>query len=486
MNFVTLGVGLYVVAQLLIGLAASRRIRNDADYLVAGRSLGYGLAIFSMFATWFGAESCIGAAGAVYQQGLRGGRADPFGYTICLALMGLVFAVPLRRTGALTLGEMFRTRFSGPAEKLVVIFLVPASILWAAAQIRALGQIVSATTGLDLAVAAGVATAVVIVYTGTGGMRADVITDFVQGIALIVGLAILLAVVIAHVGGAGAALALARSSAATARPVAEPCWIAWEAWVVPIVGSITAQELASRVLACRTPLIARRSSVIAAGLYLAVGLVPLTLGLLGMTLLPGLGDAEAVIPALADRHLHGALQVLLLGALVSAILSTVDSNLLSASALLSHDVVLRVTDLGERGRLRLARLLVVFIGLAAFWLAMSRESVYGLVEEASAFGGGGMAVAMAFGLLSRFGGPVSAVTAMVTSMAVQIVGTWVWPIPGPMTVSCLVSLVVYVSVAVWEGRRDAARGGGSGAGGRAIGAGRPRVSGDDGAIGEAL
>jgi len=465
-NLVALGVGLYVVAQLLIGLAASRRIRSEADYLLAGRSLGYGLAIFSMFATWFGAETCIGAAGAAYQQGMRGGRADPFGYAICLALMGLVFAVPLRRTGALTLGEMFRTRFSAAAEKLVVVFLVPASVLWAAAQIRALGQIVSATTGLDLVVAAGVATAVVIVYTGTGGMRADVITDLVQGIALIVGLAILMTAVIAHVGGAGAALALARDSALAARPVAESAWIGWEAWAVPIIGSITAQELASRVLACRTPQIAGRSSLIAAGLYLGVGLMPLTLGLLGMNLLPGLDDAEGVIPALADRHLHGVFQVLLLGALVSAILSTVDSNLLSASALLSHDVVLRTAQLGERGRLRLARLLVVLIGLAAFWLAVSRESVYGLVEEASAFGGGGMAVAMAFGLLSRFGGPISAVAAMITSMGVQVVGTWVRPIPAPMTVSCLVSLLVYVSVAAWEARRDPTRQGGPNPGAR--------------------
>jgi solute:Na+ symporter, SSS family len=456
-SLVALGVGLYVVAQLAIGLAASRRIRSEADYLLAGRSLGYGLAIFSMFATWFGAESCIGAAGAAYQHGLRGGRADPFGYTICLALMGLVFAVPLRRTGALTLGEMFRTRFSTVAEKLVVIFLVPASVLWAAAQIRALGQIVSATTGLDLAIAAAVATAVVIVYTGTGGMRADVLTDLVQGIALIVGLSVLFAAVIAHVGGPGAALALAQGSVSAPRPAVEPGWVAWEAWAIPIVGSITAQELASRVLACRTPLIARRSSLIAAGLYLAVGMIPLTLGLVGMALLPGLGDPEAVIPALAGRHLHGILQVLLLGALVSAILSTVDSNLLSASALLSHDVVLRVTQASERTRVRLARLLVVLLGLVAFGLAMSRESVYGLVEEASAFGGGGMAVAMAFGLLSRFGGPVSAVAAMVTSMVVQVAGTWVWPIPAPMTVSCLASLLVYVSVAVWEGRRRAAR-----------------------------
>jgi Na+/proline symporter len=290
-------------------------------------------------------------------------------------------------------------------------------------------------------------------------MRADVITDLVQGIALILGLVILLAAVTAHLGGVDAALSIARDSAAAVHPAREPGWLGWEAWLIPIVGSITAQELAARVLACRTPLIARRSSLAAAGLYLVVGLVPLTLGLIGMRLLPGLDSPEAVIPALAERHLHGVLQVLLLGALVSAILSTVDSNLLSGSALLSHDLVLRwMPAAGERVRLGVARALVMLLGVAAFGLAVSRDSVYALVEEASAFGGGGMAVAMGFGLLSRFGGRRSAVAAMLASLLVQVGGTWILGLRAPMTTSCLVSLVVYVGVAIWEGRREAARG----------------------------
>ena len=458
MNPVAIGVVLYVAAQLLVGLAASRRIRSEADYLLAGRSLGYGLAIFSLFATWFGAESCIGAAGAAYEHGVRGARADPFGYTLCLAIMGLVFAGPLRRSGALTLGEAFRTRFSPAAEKLVVLFLVPASVLWGAAQIRALGQIVSTTTGLDFTVAAAIATAVVVVYTGTGGMRADVVTDLVQGIALIVGLVILLVAVVAHMGGVGAAFSVARASAGGPHAAPEGVWVGWEAWLVPIVGSITAQEMASRVLACRTAVIARRSALWAAGLYLAVGFVPLTLGLLGTRLIPGLESPEAVIGILAERHLHGLLQVLLYGALISAILSTVDSNLLSAASLVSHDLLLRLTpEASEVTRLRSARLLMVFFGLVAFGLAVSAESVYGLVEQASAFGGGGMAVAMSFGLLSRIGGRASAVAAMVTSIIVQVGGTWLWPITAPMTTSCLVSLAVYVAVAVWEGRRAGGR-----------------------------
>jgi len=303
-------------------------------------------------------------------------------------------------------------------------------------------------------VAAAIASGVVILYTGTGGMRADVMTDLIQGIALIVGLVILLVAVVAHMGGPGPALSTAWASAAGPHATHEGAWIGLEAWLVPIVGSITAQEMASRVLACRTEAVARRSSLLAAGLYLAVGFIPLTLGLLGARLIPGLEKPESVIGLLADRHLHGLLQILLYGALISAILSTVDSNLLSASALVSQDLLLRWTP-SDRMRLRTARWLMVFFGGIAYLLAVSHQSVYGLVEEASAFGGGGMAVAMSFGLLSRIGGGASAVAAMVTSMVVQVVGTWIWPIPAPMTTSCLVSLPVYLGVAAWEGKRAA-------------------------------
>ena len=78
MNWLLIGLFGYVGLQLVVGLAVSRKVASESDYLVAGRKLGPALVVFSVFATWFGAESCIGAAGAVYAEGLSGARADPF------------------------------------------------------------------------------------------------------------------------------------------------------------------------------------------------------------------------------------------------------------------------------------------------------------------------------------------------------------------------------------------------------------------------
>jgi solute:Na+ symporter, SSS family len=135
----------YVILQIGIAFVVSRRIRTEDDYLVAGRSLGPLLASFSLFATWFGAETCIGAAGAVYEEGLSGARADPFGYAVTLVLVGLL-AVRLWSARITTLGDLFRRRYSQAVERLSVVLLIPTSIFWAAAQIRAFGQILASAS----------------------------------------------------------------------------------------------------------------------------------------------------------------------------------------------------------------------------------------------------------------------------------------------------------------------------------------------------
>jgi len=338
MNVTLLAIVLYVLVQLGIGWWVSRRIRTEDDYLVAGRNLGYGLAIFTVFATWFGAETCVSAAGAIYESGLSGGSADPFGYAACLILMGLVFAVPLWKRRLTTMGDLFRQRFSPAVERLAVLLIVPTSLFWAAAQIRAFGQVISASSGLHVELTISVAALVVIVYTVSGGLLADAITDLVQGIALILGLGVLFVVVLMN-GGAEAVTQVEPARLQLLGGGTVPWYEVAEAWAIPVFGSVVAAELVARVLATRTPTIARNSFLAGGAAYFGIGLIPVTLGLIGAEMLPGLADPEQILPRLAQIHLPGILYVLFAGALVSAILSTVDSTLLVSSSLVSHNII---------------------------------------------------------------------------------------------------------------------------------------------------
>ena len=143
------GLFAYVAIQFAIGVWVSRRIQNEDDYILAGRSLGPVLVIASVFATWFGAEAIVTTSGEVYKNGLAGAAVDPFAYALAVILSGAVFAGILWRDGLTTFADLFWRRYSRTIEWLVVLIMLPGSIFWAAAQIRAFGQVLSSTSGMS-------------------------------------------------------------------------------------------------------------------------------------------------------------------------------------------------------------------------------------------------------------------------------------------------------------------------------------------------
>lgn len=447
MNPLTLGIAAYIAAQLAIGVVVSRRIRTEDDYLVAGRSLGPVLATFTVFATWFGAEACIGAAGAIYEGGLAGGSSDPFGYGVCIILTGLVFAVPLWRLRLTTLADVFRLRFDASVERLAVLLMVPTSLFWAAAQVRAFGQVLSAASGLDVEAMVMVAAGVVIAYTMFGGLLADAWTDLVQGIALILGIGTLLTVIVRTEGLAPLRALEPGMLDPLGNGDRSPLAII-EAWAVPVVGSLVAAEIVARMIAARSPAIARNATVVAGGVYLLVGLMPAVLGLMGSALLPGLADPEQILPQLAQRYLPTFLFVLFTGAIVSAILSTVDSALLVAAGLVSHNLVVPLRPgLDERAKILVARVCVAAFGVVAYLMAVRAERIYDLVEQASAFGSAGIVTVVVFGLFTPLGGSGSAAAALVGGVASWTLGAYVLDLPYPYLTSLAVAAGAYLGAA---------------------------------------
>lgn len=446
MNFVLPGILLYLILQFGIGIYVSRRIRTESDYIVAGRRLGYGLATFTIFATWFGAETTIGSAGAVYESGLSGATSDPFGYGACLLLMGAFFAIPLWRRKLTTLADLFRERFSPGVEKLAVLLMVPTSLLWAAAQIRAFGQVLSASSGLDVSVTVTVAAAIVISYTAFGGMLADAWTDLVQGIVLVIGLLVLFGAMLVQTGiEPFAAIPLTRLD-----PFPEGSSVLGliEEWAIPICGSVVAAELVSRVISARTGEVARTSSFLAGGGYLLLGMIPVAVGLAGSVILPGLEHPEQVLPLLAQRFLPGALYVIVAGALISAILSTVDTTLLVCSSLVSHNIIVAARPgMSEKSKVRLARGGVATFGLIAYVIALHAEGVYALVEEASSFGSAGIFTVVTLGLFTRWGGALAATASLVAGVVTWVAGAYLFTVELPYLSSLVASVAAYAIAA---------------------------------------
>ncbi len=450
MSWLLAGVLVYVGLQLLVGMAVSRRIATEDDYLVAGRSLGPVLTGFSVFATWFGAEACIGASGHVYTYGLAGATHDPFAYAVCIFVMGALLAGALYRRRLTTLADLFRQRYAPGVERFAVLLMAPTSLLWAAAQIRAFGQVLTASSSLGLTITITIAAAVVIVYTMAGGLLADAYTDVVQGGALVLGIVVLFVVTLGATGGAEEAFARIPAERLDLFAGHGSFLDTMETWSVPIFGSLVAQELVARVVAARSEKVARGATVAAGFAYLAVGMMPVGLGLLGALVMPGLDDGERLLPLLAREHLSPFLYVVFAGALVSAILSTVDSALLAISAVVSHNLLVPLLrNPTEAAKVKLARGVVVVAGLLAYAIAFSSDSIFDLVEGASAFGGAGIAVITLFGLLTPFGGKLAGYAGILTGAGVYTALALLGD-DHAYTWSLFASLGAYVVVALGE------------------------------------
>jgi len=446
----------YVAAQLLLGVVVSRRIKTEDDYLVAGRSLGPVMATFSIFATWFGAESCVGAAGEVFRHGLSAVSSDPFGYGVCLLLFGAVFAAPLWSRQLTTLADLFKQRYSPGVERVVALMLIPGSLLWASAQVRAFGHVLAATGQLPEPIGIAFAAVLAVTYTSFGGLLADAYADLIQGAVLILCLLILLCAVVLGEGGVGATwTVLTRNGPELAAPTLSPL-ASLNNWAIPILGSLFAQELVARTSASRSRRVAQRSVFYAAALYLFVGSIPVVLGAIAHHTLPG-ADPEQVLATLARKHLPSVGYLIFAGALVSAILSTVDSALLVCGSLVSHNLAsLAMRDASERQKVLLARVSVVAFSGVAYLLARSAESVHGLVQEASAFGSAGVCVAGTLGLFSRRGGPLSAYGAMAAGTLAWLYAAYVAELETAFLCSLGAALAAYLACSLFEQQRAAA------------------------------
>lgn len=454
MNIVVAGIILYVLCQLGIGLWVSRFRQTEDDYLLAGRSLGIGVVTMSVFATWFGAETCIGTAGQIYAAGFSGGRADPFGYVLCVFLMGLFFAVPLYRMRLTTLGDLFRLRYGAVVEKIAVIILLPASVYWAAAQITAFGHVLSASSDFSIELCILIAAGTVIIYTSMGGLLADATSDVIQGITITIGLTILFIAVIWN-WPSQEALQASSLTAERLRFVApgEGFFAALEVWAVPIIGSLFAQELISRTLAAKSEKVARNACLYASGIYLAIGMIPVVIGMVGPALVPDLAEPDQVLPHLASRYFNTFFYIVFAGALVAAILSTVDSALLAAAALLSHNVILKaMNNPSEAKKVLVSRICVVTFGIIAYLLATRAESVKELMIEASAFGTAGMFASILFAFIPGFGGKWSAGTALLSGLVVYFACTRFFEeqVTAPYVLSVTVAMLGFAAVALFE------------------------------------
>ena len=376
------GVGAYVVVILVIGILAGRRVKDQTDYIVAGRNIGLGLLTFTLFATFYGGGTIMGVAGASYEKGLLGVIPDPFGASACLFIGGFLFFRVLRRMKLLTVVDFFRVRYGRTAEALAGLCMIPPYLGWVSAQFVAFGFILHTLTGIDTTLAMILSAAVVIVYTVIGGLWAVALTDFVQAVVLIIGLVLLCAVVVDHAGGPAAIASALPDAHLWLTPVGGPQEWAWylEAWVVIGLGGIPAQDMMQRAVSAKTEGTAVASAYLSGAMYLGFGMIPVVLGFAALTMMPGMENPEFVVPTLVLDHLPPLAVAVVLGALFSGIMSSADSALLAPATVVGENLARLVhRDLTAGQVLSISRTAVVVLGIVSLGVALYFQRIYDIM-----------------------------------------------------------------------------------------------------------
>lgn len=423
----------YVAIQIGVGLYISRNVKTEEDFFLAGRRLGLLPIALSIFATWFGAETIMGSAGAIAADGLSGARAEPFGYAICLFAMAFLISGAFRARGYRNLADFFRERFSHGSELATALITIVVSTIWAAAQLLALSALLERALGVPAQFTLAGATLVVVLYTSFAGIVGDIYTDVIQSVVLIAGLLFILFALASHMGGFGPMLGSIQPSQLNLLGEGESWLGQIDAWAIPVLGSLVTQEAIARFLSTKTPQHARRATLGAGVLYLMLGMVPVIIALAGVHYMPAGDDPDAFLPALAGEILSPVLYILFAGALLSAVMSTTNSNVLSVSSMVSLNVLTRLHARATEGtRVQVARWATVGAGLAAWLVAMSGQTIYELIALTSVWGQAGILVAVLIGLWSSYGGERAALWAILACVAVNLWTLAVAPLGAAM------------------------------------------------------
>ncbi len=402
----------YLLVTIAIGLVAAKRVKNTADFAIAGRHLPLAMIVTTTFATWFGSETVLGIPAKFVNSGLNGVVEDPFGAGSCLILVGLFFAAKLYRMTLLTISDYFRERYGRSVEVICSVIIMVSYLGWVSAQVTALGLVFNVLSDGAISMPLGMVIGVVsiLAYTLFGGMWSVAITDFMQMIILVVGLAILAVFAGHQAGGADKVLALAVSQDMFKfwpEPNFRDIIFFFAASITIMLGSIPQQDVFQRVMSANSEFAATRGPVIGGICYILFAFVPMFLVVSAMIIMPEQAakliaeDPQKVLPTLVMTQMPFIMQVLFFGALLSAIKSCASATLLAPSVTFTENIWRQFfPHQSDQQELKAMRITVlVFSALVlTYAIAMQGTSIYEMVSGAYQVTLVGAFVPLAFGL----------------------------------------------------------------------------------------
>ncbi|MCA3985480.1 sodium/proline symporter PutP [Vibrio vulnificus] len=390
----------YLILMVAIGVYAYKKTSSSSDYFLGGRSLGPWPAALSAGASDMSGWLLLGLPGYAYAAGIESFWLAG-GLLVGTWANWLVSAKRLRtysiQTDALTLPEFLSRRFDDKSKLIQTIsafFILLFFLFYTSSGLVAGGKLFETVFGLDYSTAVIIGTLCVVSYTLFGGFLAVSWTDLVQGLLMA---AALMIVPIAVMEGGFGQLAtdmhninpelLTLWNDAKGEPLSAIAIISLVAWGLGYFGQ---PHILARFKASRTNRelgTARRIAVGWTALSMAGAILVGLVGLVWVNGHPGteLADGEKIFMLLVNTVFHPVIAGILLAAILAAVMSTADSQLLVSSSALAEDFYKQVIkpDASSQEIVMVGRIGVVVISIIALILAMTPDSsVLGLVSYA--------------------------------------------------------------------------------------------------------
>jgi SSS family transporter len=389
---------------------------TEEDFLAAGRTIGPWVGGAVLAATQISAGTFVGTLGRHYLTGVSWIWIW-FGVWTGWAISAVFVAPKLRRFGALTVADYVGKRFASErARTLAAALIIVTYTIYLTAQFQAIGEIASAIFGIAPLLAMSALLASTAFYTLLGGIRSSSYIDFVQTLIMVVALLLAVPVVLSHTGG----IAALGEYVGSIEPRVTGWWFTGKelvAFGIAFGLSIAAAPYEmTRYYSMRDVATVRFAIGVSLIAQVLIGSTVMILGIGMRGLFPYLASADQASSILASTVMSPLLGSLFLVAMLSAIMSTVNSILLVTGGAFAHDLYKRLVNplASERRLIWINRVSIVVLGLIPFWFASRKlADVQTIVIEQAKFIASFFFVPVVLGLNWRHGTKEGAIWSMV-------------------------------------------------------------------------
>ena len=399
--------GVYLLIMLGIGWYFYNRTKNLSDYVLGGRSLGSWGTSISAQASDMSGWLLLGLPGAAYATGLSGSVWMATGLAIGTYLNWKLVAQRLRistqkYSNSITIPSYLENRFNDDSRllrKASSIFILLFFLVYTASGFVSGGKLFQTVFGVPYKVSVIIGAIVVVAYTFLGGFMAVCWTDIIQGLLMFFTLLILPVVVLIKAGGINEVISAIDPSLLNPFNAASITGSASSSTVLVVISIISSlawglgyfgqPHILARFMAIKNPDLIKKSRIIAM-FWVVLSLFGATaVGLVGHSVIPDIsaygGDSETIFMLLVNKCVPLILTGILMSAILAAIMSTADSQLLVAASTVSEDFYKGMIKpkASDRELILVSRLTVLSVAIIALIIAFNpNSSVLGLVSYA--------------------------------------------------------------------------------------------------------